>query len=155
MTFWQGTLLGIMLQAAMMALVWWLPPDFGFWGSISLIASTSILLIFMLVSVVSDGIGERRNLGSVLIIALMWVTSVTYYFAIIYRAVGVVSDGRIVRDFGDAMYFSIVTWTTLGYGDITPSEAARPFAAAEAALGYVVMALLIAALVAALQDHRR
>lgn len=53
-------------------------------------------------------------------------------------------DGKIC--FLDAMYFSVVTWTTLGYGDISPLGAARAFAAIEAFVGYMIMGLLVAAL---------
>ena len=43
----------------------------------------------------------------------------------------------------DYIYFSIITWTTVGYGDIIPSVAARPYAAEEAILGYIYMAAYI------------
>jgi hypothetical protein len=48
---------------------------------------------------------------------------------------------------GDTFYFSVVTWTTLGYGDLTPSKDCRPWAATEAMLGSWTMALIVAALV--------
>jgi hypothetical protein len=51
----------------------------------------------------------------------------------------------------ETIYFSIVTWTTVGYGDLSPCEQSRPVAAAEAIVGYLVMALLIAALVEGIQ----
>ena len=49
--------------------------------------------------------------------------------------------------FADAMYFSIVTWTTVGYGDIFPSTDARMYAASEALTGYIVMVLFVGALI--------
>ena len=52
------------------------------------------------------------------------------------------------------LYFSVVTWTTVGYGDVTPANPlARAFAAAEAFNGYIVMAIFIAALVASFQKR--
>ena len=46
------------------------------------------------------------------------------------------------------MYFSFVTLTTLGYGDITPVNAiARALAYLEAAIGQVYLTVLIASLV--------
>ena len=45
--------------------------------------------------------------------------------------------------FVSALYFSSVTWTTLGYGDITPSPDFLLVAASEALLGYITMSLLI------------
>lgn len=46
------------------------------------------------------------------------------------------------------MYFSVVTLTTLGYGDITPvSDAAKAFAAMQALVGQVYLTVLVARLV--------
>ena len=40
-------------------------------------------------------------------------------------------------------YFSVVTFTTLGYGDITPVGLARPVAALQAFTGSFTMALFV------------
>lgn len=54
---------------------------------------------------------------------------------------------RILSGF-DALYFSYVTLTTVGFGDITPvSPAARMLAALEALSGTIYMAVLVARLV--------
>jgi hypothetical protein len=47
-------------------------------------------------------------------------------------------------DLLDCAYFSFVTFTTLGYGDITPRGLARPVAALEAFSGAFMMALFVA-----------
>ena len=48
------------------------------------------------------------------------------------------------------LYFSLVTLTTLGYGDIVPlTQQARVFAALEAVTGVLYMAITVARLVAA------
>jgi hypothetical protein len=58
-------------------------------------------------------------------------------------------------------YFSLITLTTVGYGDITPqSSPARTLAAVEAMAGQFYVAVIVAALVAlkvsaAVQDQRR
>jgi hypothetical protein len=47
------------------------------------------------------------------------------------------------------MYFSLVTITTLGYGDLSPvSEASRYFATAEAVIGTTYLVTVVARLVA-------
>lgn len=46
-------------------------------------------------------------------------------------------------DLADCLYFSVVTFTTLGYGDITPHGLARPIAAFEAFAGSFTMALFV------------
>jgi hypothetical protein len=62
--------------------------------------------------------------------------------------------------FDEALYFSFVTLTTLGYGDIAPVAAlSRALATTEALVGQVYLAVLIARLVsqyiAAHADHER
>ena len=56
--------------------------------------------------------------------------------------------GNDVGEIGSAMYFSFVTLTTLGYGDITPVNTfARSLAFMEAAMGQIYLTVLIASLV--------
>jgi Ion channel len=55
--------------------------------------------------------------------------------------------GRL-KELDDFLYFSLVTLTTTGYGDITPvSSAARSLAVLEAVIGQLYMAVTIARLV--------
>jgi voltage-gated potassium channel Kch len=54
------------------------------------------------------------------------------------------------------VYYSLVTLTTLGYGDITPiSELARRLAVLEALIGQLFVAVLIARLVSLEIAHRK
>ncbi len=56
--------------------------------------------------------------------------------------------GESLGEVSSAMYFSFVTLTTVGYGDITPINAfARALAYLEAASGQIYLAVLIASLV--------
>ena len=56
--------------------------------------------------------------------------------------------GDSLADVSSAMYFSFVTLTTLGYGDITPiNDFARSLAFLEAAMGQIYLTVLIASLV--------
>jgi len=52
-----------------------------------------------------------------------------------------------------AVYFSTVTFSTLGYGDITPPAEWRVFAALEAMNGFILIGWSIAYLVAACPRH--
>lgn len=69
------------------------------------------------------------------------------YFSILYKAFGLMFDGCHLQgdnlSWSDSFYFSVVTWTTLGYGDFTPYKDVRIFAAVEALFGYLFMGLLI------------
>lgn len=62
------------------------------------------------------------------------------------------ASGCETHDFATGLFFSVVTWTTVGYGDVTATvPIARFIAAAEALNGYLVLALFIAALVPVFQ----
>ena len=49
-------------------------------------------------------------------------------------------DGVDVREAGSLFYYSAITFTTVGYGDITPIGDIRLFAAVEALTGMVLVA---------------
>ncbi len=55
----------------------------------------------------------------------------------------------------DLLYFSIATFTSTGYGDITPgTHAARLFASAEMICGYLIASILIAVFVSVLTNSK-
>ena len=59
-------------------------------------------------------------------------------------------------DYGDSLYFSFVTLTTVGYGDISPdSEVVRSLSVFEAVLGQLYLAVLVALLIANILPRRR
>lgn len=66
-------------------------------------------------------------------------------FTFIYLDTGLVISGEHQEvEFQTALYFSVTTWTTLGYGDIAPLPDTRLITSIEAILGYITMGLLIA-----------
>jgi len=76
------------------------------------------------------------------VVAMMGMSlCLIFLFATVYAAVGIVPD--MGPDLYDEIYFSVVTWTTLGYGDIEPSREVRMVAAGEALLGYIYLGLLV------------
>lgn len=91
--------------------------------------------------------------GGTVLVGLLWfglgAVVLIADFARIYQITGLLVDGTL-RDVskGESLYFSVVTWTTLGYGDYTPPPRAHLFAALEALLGYVYMAVSIGTLLA-------
>jgi voltage-gated potassium channel Kch len=65
------------------------------------------------------------------------------------------NNGAEIHDALISMYFSVVTLTTVGYGDFVPLDKFGRLAAAwEALIGYVLMAVLVAALVSAFKPER-
>jgi len=65
-------------------------------------------------------------------------------YALIYQQTGLLIGTTRITEPRDFLYFSIVSWTTLGYGDIIPTSDSRMFAASEALFGYVFMGLYLA-----------
>lgn len=76
-------------------------------------------------------------------------------FAVMYGTLGVSSGSEIIRfdfqadissnaiSFLDCLYYSIITFTTLGYGDIIPLGFTRLLAASEAFIGAFALALFV------------
>ena len=72
---------------------------------------------------------------------IMHIITLIFVFAGIYRGFGLEGLPTIEPDV--ALYFSIVTWTTLGYGDFRPAPDLQLLAALEAGLGYIFLGLTV------------
>ncbi len=125
--------------------------EIGAAGRIVVLALLAIAIITVLGRVLRD---ERVTLNTVygavcvyFLLVLFW----TFIFILIEHVEpgsfsGIGGSGEEVSDF---LYFSMVTLTTLGYGDITPvSGLPRSLAALEAFLGQVFLVGTVARLVA-------
>lgn len=80
----------------------------------------------------------------------VWSLIFVFVFAGIYSCAGIGNcEGYILeKDFLKCLYFSAVTFTTLGYGDLTPiSGFGKFFASIEAFLGPAFAAIFISALI--------
>jgi uncharacterized protein YjbI with pentapeptide repeats len=81
--------------------------------------------------------------------------SLIFICSLFYFSLGVMADGALTAlnfknsleqnfyDFASCLYFSVVTFTTLGYGDITPLGGSRIVAAIEAFTGSFTLALFV------------
>jgi hypothetical protein len=72
------------------------------------------------------------------------VVTMVLVFASIYAGYGLMQQGAPVSaSWHTSLYFSIVTWTTLGYGDFTVGDELQLLAALEAMAGYVFFGLMV------------
>lgn len=63
--------------------------------------------------------------------------------AAIFSGFGIIQPQDVEPTRLDSLYFSIVTWTTLGYGDFQPKPALRLLAAMQAVYGYLFLGLIV------------
>ena len=84
----------------------------------------------------------------VLSAALLAIADVVHRYIFSSGSQAILFPGKTVPQFSDYMYFSFVTLTTLGYGDVTPaSHLSRSMAVLIALTGQLYMTILIAMLV--------
>jgi ion channel len=81
---------------------------------------------------------------SLILLLLSWALFLILGFALLQWAWGPQLSGQMNTGFGEALYFSGTTFTTLGLGDITPtSPAARLLEVWEAGTGFGFLAIII------------
>jgi len=86
----------------------------------------------------------RTIFGVRVLVLVVSTISVLLIFANFYKALGIfIGDCKTTPLYNDAVYFSLVTFTTLGYGDMSPIPSMRIVAASEALLGYIYLGFLI------------
>jgi Ion channel len=113
-------------------------------------ACRSVVTIAILISLVAIGGLKAHDLGPkpAFYAVLGQGLTLIFVFAGVYRGYGLLYSGSalpvpLLNDGESALYFSIVTWTTLGYGDFTPPPELRLIAAAEALVGYLFFGLAV------------
>ena len=77
---------------------------------------------------------------------LYWAALIIMSFATLGFKLGI---DNCPDDYWTALYFSVMTFTTLGYGDCQPSDSMRPFSALEAVIGLLVFGAFVAMLITA------
>lgn len=107
------------------------------------LATLTLLEIWSIQHARNAMLRERRYLFPICV-ASAFLIGLILFFADIYRDCGLLSNNVPVTNPASFIYFSVITWTTTGYGDVLPSVASRPFAAVEAMYGYVFMAVYVA-----------
>ena len=89
------------------------------------------------------GYGEKPYRAFLSILFIMFLSSLTYYFS-----GQLMSNGQLFKpSFFDSAYLSIITFTTLGYGDMVPVGICRVAAMVEALSGLFLVPLFLVALV--------
>jgi hypothetical protein len=127
----------------------------------------TVFLIFFLrsfISLLSQIFSTKRVNGNILIatvagylqLGLIWSFIYLLLFTFDHSSFNGLTFAYWSDNFSEVTYFSFVTLTTLGYGDITPnSPLMQFFVFAEAIAGVFYMAIIVAIIVSArLNEHR-
>jgi len=129
-------------------------------------AYLSLLLIFFLSAawlvgsevLLTGSVDINKIVGSValyLLLALIWSIFYTMLLEFSPEAMKGVEAGQWVDNMSIMTYFSFVTLTTLGYGDISPvSPVAQVLVVLEAVTGMFYIAIIVASLIGAAMRHR-
>jgi voltage-gated potassium channel len=116
-----------------------------FFGSVAYSAGRRVLL--------RGDIDGNRIIGSIAVYLLLGLVWAMLYLLLLEFAPGAIQgieDQRWENNFSDILYFSFVTLTTLGYGDITPVHpASSALAYLQAITGAFYMAVVVASLIGA------
>lgn len=97
--------------------------------------------IWLLTKIVKLEKGSVARLCWSVYLSLVFMFLQILSYAKVYQATGLEHKGTLTG--GDYVYFATITWTTVGYGDISPTANARVFAAIEAVSGYLFMGIVI------------
>ena len=125
-------------------------------GSALLLLTVIIHSAFTLIAISAFGDGRlermnRRWMRTTAVAALvLMMFFATLIHAAAWAATYVVVDA--IQGFEEALYFSMVTFTTLGYGDITLTDHWRLLAAFEAANGCIMFGWTTAIVVAVIHS---
>ena len=140
---WVGFVLSLVFFALVggavgLAVLSW-PPMIG---AIMLIVAFALLLgmipLFMNLS--------RSYFVLMLIYLAAQISGTLFSYAIHFAKAGLMIGESVSHSFSDALYFSVTTWTTLGYGDFAPVPAMRAAASMEALTGVISIAVTAALL---------
>jgi len=115
-----------------------------------------ILAIQMSVMAIFPFLAKEIGKLKLLVAFLLQAVVLIFLFAGIYRGYGLIgNNGNIINEPLTALYFSIVTWTTLGYGDYQPREEIQLIAAFQSILGYLFLGMIVSILASMLNDSKR
>lgn len=136
----------------------------GLQPSVVRAARSSLALVIVLIVIGSVIRRVQAHLvvsGATMAAALCLYLLIGLAFAALYGLLAALGDSGLFRQVGDGtsldrLYFSLLTLTTVGYGDLTPAGAvARMVAVSEALLGQLYLVSVVALVVGNIGRERR
>lgn len=130
-------------------IVYWfvrIDPPQSFWPTYCAGIASFLAVIVTFLPAFNETIADRFAFFWLLLNGIFMILA----FALIHNAFSNSLGGdnetsiNACRMFRDCLYFSIVTFTTLGYGDFQPAPELRLLAAGQAMMGYVFLGFIVA-----------
>lgn len=151
-------LFGLLAMPLRWAALFYPSPKMAFWSVTTAIVALTVLAFVVLAKVLRPGLITSYQIqGAVaayLLLGLVWAG--VYECLALYDRSAFTGAGTGRVESAVWIYFSFVTLTTTGYGDITPVHpVARSLAVAESLAGQLYLAILISRLVALELASRR
>ena len=117
--------------------------------SLALVAvGSAIFFLWQTLTTLQQSIIGRHTPVTFILTSISTVGIFILDFAILYTDHGLIdTDNHTVYDASSCLYFSVITFTTVGYGDLHPTMASRLYAGTEALLGAMIFALVVSTLV--------
>ena len=104
------------------------------------------VFVWLLIRQVRAIMGGTDDVWPTVIATVLNLALLIMAFAWAYQMIGITDNtglqGEVTHDFMTSVYYSIVTFTTLGYGDFYPRGVGRVLAAMEALTGYLILGIL-------------
>jgi len=158
---WFRAGIGLVVAAVVLTIL-----TFVFESSVMFYLTLVVGLIFLTISIgiafnsvfLGTVVDVNKIIGAVciyLMIGIIW--AIFYFFLNVLKpgSFSGITTTAMQEQLSEFMYYSFVTLTTLGYGDIIPTEPlARTFSFLEAVLGQIYLTVLVAALVGMHISHR-
>lgn len=141
---WQAALGAAFTMFLIFAAVLLLSLVSGYFGWYSMVTAALLLIGFIIIVVMIPGLLNlsREWFWVVFVLLAIQIAITILAFAFHYKSSGLIgSDGVFRPSFYDALYFSVTTFTTLGYGDLQPIPGYRLTTSIEALFGMVSMAV--------------
>lgn len=109
------------------------------WVCYSVFSLVGLIALATTGLLIASDIGVLTAFGFLTLQAIMMVATTSAIFS----GYGYIQPAGTVPAKFDSLYFSVVTWTTLGYGDFQPKPALRLLAAMQAVYGYLFLGLIV------------
>ncbi len=116
-----------------------------------IVASIPLVAVGLVRQVRSDRKISIKTMMGVLCAYLLIMSAFAYSYAVISKLGGEAffNQGEQWNTMGSYLYFSLITITTVGFGDLTPAtDLGRSLTAAEALIGQIYMVTVVAVIVA-------